>query len=103
MTQKRGGGQARSDLLLGALATDESSPVHQAILNDSYEYYLTSLPESLRAVAERNLAGMTNREISDELGVSERTVERKMALLKTRWQSLARDSIDRNVSELLSV
>lgn len=103
MAQKRGGGQPRSDLLLGALATEESSPAHQAILNDSYQYYLTSLPESLRAVAARNLAGMTNREISDELGVSERTVERKMALLKTRWQSLARDSIDRNVSDLLPV
>lgn len=103
MAKKRGGGQAHSDLLLGALTTDDASPSQQAILNDSYQYYLNSLPENLRAVAERNLAGLTNREISDELGVSERTVERKMALLKTRWQSLARDSIDRNVSELLPV
>lgn len=41
--------------------------------------------DSHRRVAELKLAGFTNCEIAEQLGVIERTVERRLALIRVRW------------------
>jgi DNA-directed RNA polymerase specialized sigma24 family protein len=51
------------------------------------------LPDRLRAVAERYLGGSTNKETAAALGCSERTVERKVALILERWQEMAAGSV----------
>ena len=102
MAKKRGGGQVRSDAILDAMVSgNDHTPLQEAILKDSYSYYLRSLPESLQPFAEMHLAGITNQEIAERRGVSERTVERKMALLRTRWQQLAGDSLNHSIDGLL--
>jgi len=89
MTQKRGGGQVLQLSPLAVLAEDEQyTPLQEAILNDCYSCYVETLPDSLRTIAEMHLAGMTNREIAEECECVERTVERKIALLRQKWQAL---------------
>jgi FixJ family two-component response regulator len=44
-----------------------------------------------------HLAGFTNREIADQLSCVERTVERKLSMLRDRWQRLATENIESNV------
>jgi RNA polymerase sigma factor (sigma-70 family) len=67
----------------------EVSPDEQAILNDCYERYVHSLPPQLEAIAERYLAGWTHKQIAQEADCTERTIERKLALIHARWQRLA--------------
>jgi DNA-directed RNA polymerase specialized sigma24 family protein len=69
----------------------------EALLADCYRQYLDGLPERLRAVAEHYLAGCTNKETAAALGCSERAVERKLALIRERWQAMAADSIVQDV------
>jgi DNA-directed RNA polymerase specialized sigma24 family protein len=47
---------------------------------------LALLPdEQLRRIAGRRLAGYKNAEIAKELGVIERTVERRLQLIRSLW------------------
>jgi DNA-directed RNA polymerase specialized sigma24 family protein len=98
--QKRGAGQVRGgsafDLLTaGDAAADdcERTPLEHALLADCYRHYVDALPERLRAFAELYLAGSTNKETAAALDCSERTVERKIALLLARWQEMAAASL----------
>jgi DNA-directed RNA polymerase specialized sigma24 family protein len=101
--QKRGGGRVQGESVLDRAAAAASapargleqvadagpSPPEQILLQDCYRHYVTSLPEHLRDFAEMYLAGLTYREIADRLGCTERTVDRKMALILGHWQRLA--------------
>jgi DNA-directed RNA polymerase specialized sigma24 family protein len=97
--QKRGAGQVRGgsafDLLAGHGGPDdgERTPLEQVLLADCYRHYVDALPERLRAFAELYLAGCTNKETAAALGCSERTVERKVALILQRWQEMAAASV----------
>jgi DNA-directed RNA polymerase specialized sigma24 family protein len=98
--QKRGarrvrGGSAFDLLATGDGAADDSehTPLEHALLHDCYRHYVEALPERLRAFAELYLAGSTIKETAAALGCSERTVERKIALLLERWQEMATDSL----------
>lgn len=102
-TQKRGGGRVRCEPALAGptrgergrgLSLDEIpaaglTPDEQALLDDCYRHYVSTLPDHLRGFAEFYLAGLTYQEIADRLGCTERTVDRKMALILARWQRLA--------------
>ena len=91
---KRGEGQPQSASPLEMLVTDAvTSPLQQAILNDCYEFYVSRLPERLRTFGELHVAGLTNKEIAHEMDCAERTVNRKLALLRTRWREMAWDSV----------
>jgi DNA-binding NarL/FixJ family response regulator len=46
---------------------------------------LERLDESLRPIARMKLEGYTNTEISAKLGVVERTVERRLNLIRRIW------------------
>jgi RNA polymerase sigma factor (sigma-70 family) len=72
-----------------SIPSKERTPLEEAVLNDCYQHYLAGLPHALRAVAERHMAGATNREIARELKLAERTIERKLALVRSRWQEMS--------------
>jgi RNA polymerase sigma factor (sigma-70 family) len=106
--QRRGGGRPLESLAVEQLATSEPpsrgpgraakpSPLEQAILKDCYQHYMDGLSEKLHDFAELYLTGITNREIADRLGCSERTVERKIALILQRWQEMAGTSVNQTM------
>jgi DNA-directed RNA polymerase specialized sigma24 family protein len=108
--QKRGGGRVQGESILAedspsgesaprGLAQVEApglSPQEQLLLQDCYERYVGTLPDHLRAYAELYLAGLPYREIAERMGCTERTVDRKVALLVARWQRMAAESLSRD-------
>ncbi len=98
---KRGRGQVRGESAyingagtsttpngLSQIAGRECTPEFAAQASDQLSHLLASLPdETLRAVALGKLAGHTNAEISDKLGLSLRAVERKLSLIRREWEA----------------
>lgn len=108
--QKRAGPQQPGQSDLEVLATSgqhdhkhepvadtAGTPLEQAILNDCYQHYVTGLPERLRSYAELYLAGFTNRETAERMRCSERTVERKIALILNKWRAMAAESLSEDL------
>jgi DNA-directed RNA polymerase specialized sigma24 family protein len=86
---RRGGGMARSPQALISLADNDAyAPMQQALLKDFYTSVVSALPEDLQAVGELFLGGYTHAEMAKHLGVAERTVDRKVALLKQLLKNL---------------
>ena len=54
----------------------------EALVSD----FLASLPERQRQIVQLRMAGCTGREIADELGISLRTVERELSLIRKDYQ-----------------
>ena len=64
------------------------SPAEAAVLNEALERRLASLEDpELRQIALWRLEGYTNREIGDQLDYSERSIERKLERIRSRWMS----------------
>lgn len=96
--KKRGGGQPK--LVVGH-AGDESTPLCDpsdddlgpdfvVAMEEEMRRLMNLLPdETLRRVAGRKLEGYSSAEIANELGVVERTVERKLALIRATWAPAA--------------
>ncbi len=69
------------------LVAPEPTPEWVAIMNERLEMLLSSLrDDTLRTIALRRLEGYSNAEIATELAVSERTIERKLTLIRGDWQ-----------------
>lgn len=69
-----------------ALEAHDPTPETAAILNEALEQRLRNLPEpDLRRIALMKLEGYTNHEIAEALGCSGRSVERKLNLIRKRW------------------
>ncbi len=95
MTLKQGQGKITELTPIAYLASDDCPTAsHQALLNDCYENHVVALPDELRPFAELHLAGVANADIAEKLDCVERTVERKLALLRTMWRKLADDSVE---------
>jgi DNA-directed RNA polymerase specialized sigma24 family protein len=100
--QKRGGGVVLDEAALcnphascgaeGGLAGflgSEPTPEFAASVAEEYEGLLARLPDDgLRAIAQWKLEGYTNQEIADKVGCAERTVERKLTVIRTLWGSV---------------
>ncbi len=68
---------------------DEPTPAEAAALNEALECRLRDLHDpDLRHVALMKLDGYSNREIADALRCGERTVERKLNLIRKRWEAV---------------
>jgi RNA polymerase sigma factor (sigma-70 family) len=82
-----------------AVEAVEPTPAEAAVLNEALERRLRDLekPElrelALRKVALMKLEGYTNREIAEALGCGERTVERKLSLIRKRWEEAIEDAV----------
>lgn len=99
LRQKRGGGQVRGESLflnaddasalgLKDVMADDLTPAHLATLEEERSRLFRMLPDDLlRTVALKKLEGFQNAEIAQELGVSERTIERKLNRIRNIWAS----------------
>ena len=95
--QKRGGGNVRGESVFTDWAGDDTAGIEQIVgteptpdfaaqVAEQCEHLLTSLEdESLRAIARLKLEGYTNPEISEKIGVVERTVERRLRRIRREW------------------
>jgi RNA polymerase sigma factor (sigma-70 family) len=62
------------------------SPAEAALLNEALERRLEALDDAqLTEIALWRLEGYTNREIADRLDCTERSVERRMERIRSRW------------------
>ncbi len=97
LAQKRGANQVRGDSVRGLeadgelewaakLIDEELQPEYLAMMNEECERLLSVLgDDELRLIARRRMEGYSNREIATELGVIERTVERRLQLIRALW------------------
>jgi RNA polymerase sigma factor (sigma-70 family) len=66
----------------------DPTPAEAAVLSEALERRLAALADpGMRRIALRKLEGFTNREIAAELGVTERSVERKVQMIRNRWEA----------------
>ena len=95
--QKRGGGRLAGESALIAadaaevggfarIAGDEPTPELAAIVVEEYRRLRDGLKsEALRQVLDLRLEGYTREEIAERLGCAERTVKRKLELIREAW------------------
>jgi RNA polymerase sigma factor (sigma-70 family) len=77
---------------VSALEAVEPTPAEAAALNEALERRLRDLPEpDLRQVAVMKLEGYSNREIAKAIKYGERSVERKLNLIRKRWEAVGKD------------
>jgi DNA-directed RNA polymerase specialized sigma24 family protein len=95
--QKRGGGAVPGqsphsdgdsiDATMARVLSREPTPEVAAQLAEDYERLLAKLEDpSLKSIALRKLEGHTTEEIAAELGISSRTITRKLILIRLMWQ-----------------
>ncbi len=97
--QRRGSGHVRGESALGKPTSahdsrafaevigDSPTPEFAAMMLEEYERLLARLGEAdLQALANAKLEGYTNDEIAARVGCSVRTVERRLRLIRRKWQ-----------------
>lgn len=97
---KRGGGEVRGDSIFtnvgesngsagfDHVADDEPDPEFVVLLDEQLAQLLSRLrDDSLRSVAVWRMEGESNAEIAAKLGLGERSVERKLQLIREQWSS----------------
>lgn len=90
---KRGGGdmvRSEWDPALAVPEDDLETDFRLLQLDEIVLHLEAEDPEGARIVSLKIFAGMTNAEVANVFGVTERTIERKWALLKIRLYQLAR-------------
>jgi DNA-directed RNA polymerase specialized sigma24 family protein len=66
---------------------EEPTPAFAVQVAEEYEQLLERLGDpNLRSIAQWKLEGYTNSEIATRLGCVERTVERKLDLIRKTWE-----------------
>jgi RNA polymerase sigma factor (sigma-70 family) len=87
--QKRGGGNNSpgGDQELDEIIGAEPTPEFAAMIGEEFETLLNRLPDKgLRQIARLRLEDYSNAEIAAQLQCSERTVERRLALIRAVWE-----------------
>ncbi len=99
---KRGGGKVRGESVFEApaersgrgmeltqAAWHEATPALAAELAEQTRTLLAGLADDTqRRIAVGKLEGRTNQEVADMLGVSVRTVERKLGIIRDKWSGV---------------
>ena len=95
--QKRGSGTVRGHSIFQGTASEipggfdqvlssEPTPEFLVMLEDEYEHLFARLrDETLRQIVSHRLEGYPNAEIAAKLGISLRSVERKLRLIREEW------------------
>jgi DNA-directed RNA polymerase specialized sigma24 family protein len=97
--QKRGGGRVRGDSVLHGSDSDRSglgfdgipgqtaTPEVLAITAEEFQRLMTLLDDDrLREIAQCKLEGYTNAEIAQRLGLTCRSIERKLSSIRQVWE-----------------
>ena len=92
---KRGGGNVRGDSLfargddLGGFDQflgDAEDPLFLAMLDDQFQSLMSALrTDEQRQIASYRLEGYTNDEIASKLGLTMRSVERRLKIIRSVW------------------
>ncbi|OYP28989.1 ECF-type sigma factor [Rhodopirellula sp. MGV] len=101
-SKKRGLGLVRGDSVLSAnsgspgefteIISDAPSPELLALMDEQFQSLLDLLRDDLqRWIVKLRLAGHSNREISDKVNISLRSVERKLEVIRDTWSSVLDD------------
>lgn len=97
--QKRGGGGVRGHSIFAGgtdtgpadfdkMGQDAPSPAFLMMLEEEHQRLLDALPdEMLRKIALLRMEGYQNQEISQQLGISLRSIERKLGLIRAQWST----------------
>jgi hypothetical protein len=87
--QKRGGGRLTGEEGLGGLdlvVGDGPSPELAAMVADEYRQLRSALRDNtLRQILDLRREGCTREEIAGQLGITERAVRRKLAVIRDMW------------------
>ncbi len=98
--QKRGGTEVRGESIFGAADTsqhgglnqmfqDEPTPEMLLAMEEQQREMIQILPDdSQRQVARLRFEGYSNEEISNQMGISLRTVERKLKVIRKIWMTM---------------
>lgn len=99
-SQKRGGGQVRGESLFNGVPGDDSPAGFEMFADENPSpEFLTALEEehsrlfdklrddTQREIASLRLEGFTNEEIAERLGISLRSVVRKLSLIREVWSA----------------
>ena len=86
--EKRGGRVQRSDeVLLNEIVDTAPDPALAAMLAEEFSRLIQALnDEHLRSVALAKLEGFTNAEIAQRLACSQRSVYRRLTIIRSIWQ-----------------
>lgn len=96
-SEKRGGAELRGESVFGALsdsqvsggldgvASDDASPALLAEICDLHDQLLSRLDEDLVQIAHWKLEDFTNEEIAEKLGITSRSVRRKLDRIREIW------------------
>jgi RNA polymerase sigma factor (sigma-70 family) len=64
-------------------------PEATALMHEAFDRLMAACPDPLlREVAQRRIDGWTNAEIAEDLGVAERTVERRVRRVRACWNQI---------------
>jgi DNA-directed RNA polymerase specialized sigma24 family protein len=97
--KKQGGGHVRGNSAIfpadvsgtdwtDALLDEELRPDFLVAVNEQCQRLMDRLPDDrLREIARLRLEGYTNAEIASRLGVVQRTIERKVDMIRDYWQA----------------
>jgi DNA-directed RNA polymerase specialized sigma24 family protein len=85
-------GSRRAAFPIDELVAQDPTPQFSAQVAEEYERLVSALPDSLKLVAQRKVEAHTNAEIAAELGVVERTIERKLKLIRGIWEQVLADA-----------
>ena len=105
LADRRGGGKVRGDSIFQSpdnslsispgfqqVAASDPTPEFAALMSEELERLLMLLTDDVqREIAVLKMASHSNEEISQSLGISLRSVERKLNLIRQTWQEAKRD------------
>ncbi|MFO0953092.1 MAG: ECF-type sigma factor [Isosphaeraceae bacterium] len=80
------GGGTLPDWMVEVMDRSEPSPDEALALHEELEGWLSPLPDDLRRIALWKLEGYTNKEIGDRIERTERTVELKLRVIRSRLE-----------------
>ena len=94
LAEKRGGGNilGESAILERAGASPEPNPAFAAQVAEDFHLRLEQLADDVLVdIAIAKMEGYSNKEIADRFGVTVRTIERKLNLIREIWSQEVED------------